>query len=136
MMTREQFIDRVQWVGRFDSKRQAEKAIRAVLETLARRLTEKEARHLWHELPPKIEIFVKHERGHEKFGLDEFLDMVAEHEGVAFQDAVHHAEAVLGVLQENISPRELKEMLSLLPEDYAGFFGRARDLALSERTGG
>jgi len=71
MMTHEQFIDRVQWVGRFDSKRQAEKAVRAVL----------------------------------------------------------------GVLQENISGKALKEMLSLLPEDYAAFFSRARELALSKRTG-
>jgi len=133
MMTHEQFIDRVQWVGHFDSKRQAEKAVRAVLETLARRLSEKEARHLWHELPPKIEIFVKHERGHEKFSLDEFFDLVAEHEGAAFPEAVHHTEAVLGVLQENISAKELEEMLSLLPEDYAAFFKRARELALSKR---
>jgi uncharacterized protein (DUF2267 family) len=133
MMNREQFIQRVQWVGHFDSRRQAEKSIRAVLEALARRLTEKEAGHLWHALPPGIEVSVKHERGHEKFGLDEFLDVVAENESTPFQDALHHAHAVLGVLQENLPEKELKEMLSTLPQDYADFFMRARELALSTK---
>ncbi len=38
MMTRKQFIQRVQWVGHFDSENLAEKAIHTVMEMLARRL--------------------------------------------------------------------------------------------------
>ncbi len=133
MMTRKQFIQRVQWVGHFDSESLAEKAIHVVLETLARRLTETEARHLWHQLPQGLELSVRHEKEHEKFSLDEFLDIVAEHEGVTYPVAEHHAEAVTGVLQENISPKALDEMLSLLPQDYADFFRRSRELALSSK---
>lgn len=133
MMTRKQFVQRVQWVGHFDSESMAEKAIRAVLETLARRLTETEATHLWHQLPQGIELTVRHEKEHEKFSLDEFLDRVAELEGVTYQVAEHHAEAVIGVLQQNISLKGLEEMLALLPEDYADFFRRSRERALSTR---
>ncbi|MDA8173744.1 MAG: DUF2267 domain-containing protein [Nitrospiraceae bacterium] len=133
MMSYQQFLQRIQWVGHFDSVRQAEKASKAVLKTLARRLSEQEARHLWHQLPPGIEISVKHEKGHEKFGVDEFFDMVAEQERVTFKEAINHSEAVLGALQENIPSKDMEEMLSFLPEDYATLLSRARDLALASR---
>ena len=133
MMNYQQFLQRVQWVGHLDSLAQAEKAAKAVLKTLAKRLSEEEAKHLWHELPPGIEVSVRHERGHEKFSLDEFFDMVADQEKLTFDEAVSHSEAVLGVLQQNIHVKELDEMLSILPEDYAAFFSRARDIALASK---
>ncbi len=133
MMTHKQFVQRVQWVGHFDSEGLAERAVRAVLETLARRLTAEEAGRLWHSLPAGLELSVRHEKEHEIFSLDEFLDMVAEHEGATYPAAEHHAEAVLGVLQENLSSRELGEMVSHLPADYADFFKRSRELALSSK---
>ncbi len=133
MMTKKQFIQRVQWVGHFDSENQAEKAIHNVLELLARRLTATEAGRLWHHLPRGMELSVRHEKEHEIFSLDEFIDMLAAHEGVTYPVAEHHAEAVAGVLQENISARELEEMFSLLPADYGDFFKKSRERSLSSR---
>ena len=59
--------------------------------------------------------------------------MVAEHEGVTYAAAEHHAEAVLGVLQENLPSRQTEEIFSHLPADYADFLMRSRELALSSK---
>ena len=133
MFTYEQFIDRVQWVGHLDSKAQAEKAARATLEILARRIGRLEAHHLLKELPAKAASYFRHEREQERFGLDEFFDMVAEHEGVTFQEAVNHSRAVIAVLQETISKRELNGILSGLPEEYRQFFSQSALSAKAER---
>ena len=133
MMTRKQFIQRVQWVGHFDSENLAEKAVHTVMEMLARRLAAEESGRLWRHLPPGMELSVRHEKEHEIFNLDEFIDMVAEREGVTYPVAEHHAEAVTGVLQENISAKELEDLLSRLPADYADFFRRSRERSLSSR---
>lgn len=132
-MTHKQFVQRVQWVGHFDSESLAERAVRAVLVILARRLTAEKAGRLWRSLPPGLELSARHEKEHEIFSLDEFLDMVAEHEGVTYAAAEHHAEAVLGVLQENLPSRQTEEIFSHLPADYADFLMRSRELALSSK---
>lgn len=129
METKEQLIDRVRWVGHFESRRQAEKSLKAVLETLARRLPRDKADRFWHYLPSGIELFVRHEKEHEKFSLDEFFDLVAELEQGTFSDAAHHSEAVIGVLQANIPAGELKDILSVLPPEYVEFFNRSRLIA-------
>jgi uncharacterized protein (DUF2267 family) len=134
-MTYEQFITRVQWVGGFDSKRQAERAARATLEILARRIGKAEAGHLLRQVPPKVAAFFRHEKAVERFGVDEFINLVAEHEGVARQDAVHHARAVIGVLQEQVKKGEIKELLSLLPADFASLFSESAGMAASKITG-
>ncbi len=132
-MTYEQFIDRVQWVGHLDSKAEAERAARATLEVLARRIGHKEAAHLLKDLPARIASYFRHERAAEKFGLDEFFDMVAEHEGAPFQEAIHHARAVIAVLQEQVPGAEINEILSVLTADYADFFRQSTILARTEK---
>ncbi len=97
---------------------EAEKAIRATLEVFAQRLFWNEADHLAHELPSEVKSLLHQIKIKEKFDLNEFYRRVSEREGVDVSDAVRHARAVVSVIQDSVSPGEMEEILSQLPEEY------------------
>jgi len=123
-MTHDEFIGQVQHHARLASRGDAERATRAVLETLGERLAGGEPLDLAAQLPPEIGRHL--ERMDAGLGvrlsLDDFFDLVATREGVDLPDAVQHARAVLSVLQEAVSPGEMRDVRAQLPDAWDRLF--------------
>jgi uncharacterized protein (DUF2267 family) len=100
------------------SREDAERAVQATLRTLAERLTGGEARHVAGELPPPASEWLHDGNKAEPFGVAEFLQRVAEREGVPEETAKEHARAVFAALGRALSSKELHDMVSELPKDF------------------
>lgn len=118
-MTHDQFIGEVQNRGHLSSREDAERAVRATLETLAERLAGGEADHLAAQLPHELGEHLRREGDSvERLSLDDFYRRVSEREGNEHPEAVHHAKAVIGVLREAVSEGEFGDVESQLPEEF------------------
>jgi uncharacterized protein (DUF2267 family) len=129
------FLETIEQTGGME-RTEAERAARAVLETLAERITGGEARDLAVFLPPELRglLEVTPEPA-EAFGLDEFIRRVAEREGVDPPVAEEHARAVFTALGVAVAPGELRDMVAQLPRDFAPLLkaaGIGRELAMAE----
>ena len=51
--------------------------------------------------------------------LEEFVERVAEREGVSPSEAQEHARAVFKTLRETVSEKEFEDMAAQLPDGYA-----------------
>jgi uncharacterized protein (DUF2267 family) len=102
----------------------AERAVEAVLETLAERISEGEARDLQEQLPPEIAPWLGTKSPAEGFGVDEFLRRVAEREGVDVETAEEHTSAVFTALGQVIDAEELEDLRAQLSKDFAGLLPR------------
>jgi uncharacterized protein (DUF2267 family) len=49
----------------------------------------------------------------------EFLDQIAEREGISRDDALDHTRAVFAALREMITSKEFRDMAAQLPDEYA-----------------
>jgi uncharacterized protein (DUF2267 family) len=124
-MKGEQFIAEVRNLAELYSTEDAEKAIRATLETLKERLAGNEPSNLAAQLPPEVAVFVEGEGGREAFSVQEFYERVAEKEGANSEEAVKHARAVATVLQTAVTGGELEDLRSQLGNDYKELFGQS-----------
>jgi uncharacterized protein (DUF2267 family) len=108
------------------SLRCARRALDAVLETLAERISEGEVEDLLARLPPDLIPPLRRgldtHRGARRMSLDEFLDRVAEREGVDREEAERHARAVFAALREAIPSKEIDDVESELSAEYAPLF--------------
>ena len=124
-MKGEQFIAEVGDLAELDTNEDAEKAVRATLETLKERLAGNEPSNLAAQLPPEIAIFVEGDGGREAFSVQEFYERVAQKEGTTnSEEAVKHARAVSTVLQTAVTGGELEDVRSQLGNDYEELFGQ------------
>lgn len=123
-MKGEQFIAEARNLAELDTNEDAEKAIRATLETLRERLAGNEPSNLAAQLPPEIAPYVEGEGGREAFSVQEFYDRVAHREGVDHDEAVRHARAVATVVQTAVTGGELDDVRSQLGDDYEELFGQ------------
>ncbi len=123
-MKGDQFIAEVRNLAELDDNQEAEKAIRATLETLKERLAGDEPSNLAAQFPPEVAPYVEGEGGRQSFSVDEFYDRVAQREGVGHDDAVRHARAVATVVQTAVSGGELDDVRSQLSDDYEELFGQ------------
>ena len=124
-MKGEQFIAEVGDLAELDTNEDAEKAVRATLETLKERLAGNEPSNLAAQLPPEIAIFVEGDGGREAFSVQEFYERVAQKEGTTnSEEAVKHARAVATVLQTAVTGGELEDVRSQLGNDYEELFGQ------------
>ena len=125
-MNGEQFIGEVRNLAELDTNEDAEKVIRATLETLRQRLAGNEPSNLAAQLPPEIAPFVEGDGGREAFSVQEFYERVAQKEGTTnSEEAVKHARAVATVLQTTaVSGGELEDVRSQLGNDYEELFGQ------------
>ena len=124
-MKYDEFIKQVQERGHMDSREEAEKAVRATLETLAERLRGGEAHDLASQLPPELAEYLGHERAGagESFSLDEFFERVNERDrGVDLPGAVYHARVVIDVLGDAVTQGEIEDIRSQLPQEFAPLF--------------
>ncbi len=118
-MNFDEFIGQVQHRARLSSREHAERATRAVLETLAQRLSGGEPKNLASQLPPEIGRYLLEPTAGagKRFGARDFYDLVALREGIDMQDAAYHVRAVASVLHEAVSAGEWEKMLAQLPDD-------------------
>jgi uncharacterized protein (DUF2267 family) len=104
-------------------------ATTAVLEALGYRITKGEAEDieafLPRELHPPIDLGEVASGGAaRRLSLEEFLDRIADIEGLRRDDAREHAHAVLATLREALPEPEVHHLLSQLPEDYGSLLER------------
>jgi uncharacterized protein (DUF2267 family) len=123
-MKGDQFIAEVRNLAELDTNEDAQKAVRATLETLRERLAGNEPADLAAQLPPEIAPFVEGVGGREAFSVQEFYDRVANKEGTGSEQAVKHARAVATVLQTAVTGGALEDVRSQLGNDYEELFGQ------------
>jgi uncharacterized protein (DUF2267 family) len=119
---------------------EAERAVKATLQTLAERITGGEADDLAAFLPRELRAYLTPAvEAAEAFDLPEFLRRVAVRESVDEHTALEHAMAVFVAIGAAVAPGEVHDMASQLPRDYepllqAAGLGRAQasDRAISE----
>lgn len=126
-MQHDEFIGQVQHRGRLASRGDAERATRATLETLAERISDGAADNLAAQLPREIAEHLRRKvtagaGTAERFSLDEFFARVTEREGVEQPDAVHHARAVLGVLDEATTGGLTAKLREQFPAEFDRLF--------------
>ena len=124
-MKGEQFIAEVKNLAELDSNEDAQKTVRATLETLRERLAGNEPADLAAQLPPEIAPFVEGAGGREAFSVQEFYERVAHKEGANSEEAVKHARAVATVLQTAVTGGELEGVRSQLSNGYEELFGQS-----------
>jgi uncharacterized protein (DUF2267 family) len=104
-------------------REQARRATEAVLETLAVRISDGQVEDLERELPPNLhpalDRGLRESREARRMSVDEFLERIAEREGVSHEEAVAHTRAVFAALRELVTGKEFRDMAAQLPADYA-----------------
>lgn len=120
-MNFDEFVGQVQSRARLASEGEAIRAIRATLEVLSQRLAGGESRDLAAQLPTELGTYIHSGTG-ERFDLDEFFRRVSAREGVDLPESVHHARAVIAVLQEAVSRGEIEDVRSQLPAEFDPLF--------------
>ncbi|HTA34398.1 MAG TPA: DUF2267 domain-containing protein [Solirubrobacteraceae bacterium] len=120
---------------------QAERAARAVLETLGERISADAARELEQELPFQLSISL-HSLTHgraQSFDAKEFVRRAAAREGVDPETAQAHARAVFIALARLVRGEETAKLEQQLSQDYQWLFGvairRRRDRGAHEIVG-
>ncbi|MFP4345546.1 MAG: DUF2267 domain-containing protein [Anaerolineales bacterium] len=123
-MNYDEFVGRVQHRARLGTTGETIRAIHATFKALGKRLHGGEADHLAAQLPPELGAYLTDAGESETYDLDGFFARVSQYEGLGedLPDSVHHARAVISVLQEAISAGEMNHVREQLPEDYAPLF--------------
>jgi uncharacterized protein (DUF2267 family) len=99
------------------SREDADRAIRAVLRTLAERIGSDEADDLAAQLPKELKDEVPSGLSPERFGADEFGRRVAARAGIAGADGRELAIAVFAVLRQAVTDGEIEDVLDRLPDE-------------------
>jgi len=104
---------------------QARRAVEAVLETLAVRLSDGEVEDLIERLPdlrPALERGLTQSRKATRMSLDQFLERIAKVVGASRREAERHARAVFAALRRLVPDKEIYDVESELPGEYASLF--------------
>lgn len=120
----DEFVGEVQHRARFGTQGDAMRAIYATLETLGERLYGDEADDLAAQLPPALGAYLRLARRQESFDLDEFFERIAEREGAGIDlpQATFHARTVISVLEDAVTPGEMADVRTQLPEEWDPLF--------------
>ena len=121
-MKYKEFIGQVQHRLEYAAFGQAVRATRAVLTTLGERLHEGEATDLASPLPMEIDRYLTEADHGQRFDYQEFLDRVAEREGVDRSAANYHAQNVLAVVATVVPPGNIEKAQNQLPDDLDPLF--------------
>jgi uncharacterized protein (DUF2267 family) len=118
-------LDIVAEVAHLD-REHAERAARAVLQTLAERLSAGEARQLAAQLPAPLAGWLHTTSAPEPFRYDEFLRRVATRVGTDPATAARYARAVFWALGQTLSQDEIADLAAELPDDFAPVVAEAQ----------
>jgi uncharacterized protein (DUF2267 family) len=102
-------------------------AFAAVTCTLCERLTRGEAVHLYDQLPPALRPLVQtcaldRPEPAQAFHREEFLRRVGQRLGIAAEDAEPVTRAVLAAVEGVVTPKEVNDVASQLPNDLRTFW--------------
>ena len=123
-MKHDEFIARVRNLAEVHTNEEAERAIRATLETLRERLAGNEPNNPANQLPPETADPLRAEGGRDSFSLAEFYRRVADKEGVEELEAIRHARAVVTVTEESVTTGEMGHVRDQVNPDYTELFGQ------------
>lgn len=121
-MDHDRFVGEIQNRAQLASRGEAIRAIRCTLTTLGERFQAGEAKDLAAQLPMEVDRFLIEAKSGQRFDYDEFLDRVADCEGIERPDAARHARLVVGLVSETVYASEIQEVLSNLPDEYLDLF--------------
>ncbi|MEV8633257.1 DUF2267 domain-containing protein [Streptosporangium sp. NPDC051023] len=116
-MEYEEFIDILKQYDDLGTE-EAERAVRATLQTLGERLPDGEGRGVLQRLPMRVKPWIGAADAHEPFDVEEFLRRVAEREEVDVEVAARHARDVFWVLGQAVAPEEITDIAAGLSEDF------------------
>jgi uncharacterized protein (DUF2267 family) len=107
----------------------ARRAADAVLRTLGERIAGGEVEDLVTRLPvelhPPLRAGNEASRGKaQRMSVEEFVDRIAEREGVTPLEAAEHARAVFATLREAVGEEEFRDVTDQLPHDFAALAAR------------
>ncbi len=118
----DEFVKEVVRRARLSSHGEAVGAIRATLATLGQRLQPAEVDDLASQLPREIAHYLRDAKGPERFGLKEFFERVSKLENAELPHAVYHARVVIAVLQDAVTPGEIRDVRDQLPDEFGALF--------------
>ena len=122
-MDDDEFYAVVEERGGVETDEEARTATAAVLETLAERLAGGEARELATYVPSDLDVPLKDAEGDPPgFGVDEFVDRVADRAAVDEETATRYTRAVTDAVAESASEAEFEDVISQLPGEYGTAF--------------
>ncbi|SRR5579884_1289730 len=124
-MQEHEFVSAVARSAEIGDQELAERAIRATLSALGRRLSGGQTANLASQLPAAFADTMPAQGPGERFNLDEFYRRVAEAEGdgCTAQQARQHARAVLAALKVALTGHQFDHLASQLPGEYADLLG-------------
>jgi uncharacterized protein (DUF2267 family) len=116
----EEFIEQVRQRAGLAQSGEAETATRATLTVLGEYLTEGEGLDLASQLPQGLAETLRRQPPDRSmiFSLNDFVQLVAEEEGVSFEEALTHIRAVMGVLEEAVSADEMEDVRRQFPSEF------------------
>ncbi len=99
--------------------------VRAVLTTLAERVTPGQAEDLERELPPELRgALITPSNDAEAFDVDEFCRRVADRAGFTPDESHDVARSVFATLREAVSAKEIGDTIAQLSDSYRAMVGR------------
>lgn len=125
------FVERVKDEAGFESLEDAARIIKVVLETLGERISKTEREELAAQVPHELKEYLHKCCEKDRYPLEEFYDRITQRADIGYPDAVRQTLAIIRVLQEAVSPGELRDILNELPDQYAEIFGREPESPLS-----
>ncbi len=101
------------------TREDAQSAALSALAVLGERLEAGEATDLASQLPKELGEAVARSHGTgETFSASDFVERVADREGIAPNDADKRVRAVLATLQDAVTGGQMEDVLTQLPTDY------------------
>jgi len=125
-MTHDEFVGQVQHRAHLPSRGDAERIIRATLETLGDRLLPHAAEHLAAQLPRELAHHLK-DRHFEHLSLKRFYERVAEREGSDVEKAAFHVRCVFDILRLAVSAGAMQKLRLQLPEEFLPLFDTPKE---------
>lgn len=113
-----ELVKRVQNYSGF-SDSESETALRTFINKLSARLTEEEREDFASQLPEDLQEVALEPETSEKWGADDFIRQFCEAEDIEENRAKKQIMAAWQALKEAISPGEIKDIKSQLPQDLA-----------------
>ena len=127
-----EFVGEIQHRLELPGEGEAVRAIRATLTSLGERLQAGEAEDLAASLPMEIDRFLTEADSGQRFDYDEFLDRMADHEGIDRADAAYHAKVVVAQVAEVVQGAEMQQVRDQLPDDFDDLFELVGEDALTQ----
>lgn len=124
----DEILDRIRNQTDVDTDEQARAILEATLETLGERLSYEESTDIADFLPEDIatEVVDWDSESESSFGIDEFLDRVADRSGASDRgQAQQWAQATMEAMENEAIGRELRRARQPLPDEYDTLFSDA-----------